>query len=137
MNTRLTRRRLELLWSIKDIFAQATLAWIERSASTMGAALVFYTVFSVAPISIIAIGVIGLVIGADTVRADLLSQMQGLFGDAGASTVFVEPQNSRDRIWGIPKRNQTRGLLRILRSRSLFHGRAQRARGVIAGELAL
>lgn len=46
-----------------------------------------YTVFSVAPVLIIAIGVIGLVIGADTVRADLLAQMQSLFGDAGASAL--------------------------------------------------
>jgi uncharacterized BrkB/YihY/UPF0761 family membrane protein len=86
MSTRVTHRR-RLLWSIKDIFAQAVLAWMEHDASTMGAALAFYTVFSVAPILIIAIGVIGLVIGADTVRADLLPQMRSLFGDAGASAV--------------------------------------------------
>jgi membrane protein len=119
----------------------------------MGAALAFYTVFSVAPILVIAIGVLGVVIGADTVRADLLPQMQSLFGDAGASavqtlllsathmgkswiatiigvvtlligasSVFVELQHSLDRIWGIPKRNQTRGLWRILRSRVLSLG---------------
>jgi len=86
MNIRVTRHRsLEVLWSIKGIFSQAAVAWMEHSGSTMGAALAFYTVFSVAPILIIAIGVIGLVIGADTVRADLLPQMQSLFGDAGAS----------------------------------------------------
>ena len=88
MNTCSTRRRrLEVLRSIKDIFAQAAFAWMEHDASTMGAALAFYTVFSVAPILVIAIGVIGVVIGADTVRADLLPQMQSLFGDAGASAV--------------------------------------------------
>src|ERR1700692_3948321 len=153
MNTCMTHRRLKVIWSIKDIVAQAALAWMEHDASTMGAALAFYTVFSLAPILIIAIGVIGLVIGADTVRADLLPQMQSLFGDAGASsvqtllssathmgksrvatvvgvvtlligasTVFVELQNSLDRIWGIPKRNRTRGLWRILRSRVLSLG---------------
>ena len=88
MNTRVTRRRrFEGLWSIKDIVAQAALAWMEHDASTMGAALAFYTVFSVAPILIIAIGVVGLVIGADSVRAILLPQMQSLFGDAGTSAV--------------------------------------------------
>jgi len=88
MNTRLTGRRIvEVLRSIKDIFAQAAFAWMEHDASTMGAALAFYTVFSVAPILIIAIGIIGFVIGADTVRADLLPQMQSLFGEAGASAV--------------------------------------------------
>jgi membrane protein len=60
---------------------------MEHDASTMGAALAFYTVFSVAPILIIAIGVVGLVIGADSVRAILLPQMQSLFGDAGTSAV--------------------------------------------------
>jgi membrane protein len=154
MNTHVTRRRrLELLWNIKHIVAQAALAWVEHDASTMGAALAFYTVFSVAPILVIAIGVLGIVIGADIVRADLLPQMQSLFGDAGAaavqslllsatymgqsrvatvigvvtlligaSTVFVELQNSLDRIWGIPKRKRTGGLWRIVRSRFLSLG---------------
>jgi membrane protein len=80
-------RSLEFLWKIKKVVAQAALAWVEHDAPTMGAALAFYTVFSVAPILIIAIGVFGVIIGADTVRTDLLLQMQNLFGDAGASAV--------------------------------------------------
>jgi len=80
-------RSLEFLWKIKNVVAQAALAWVEHDAPTMGAALAFYTVFSVAPILIIAIGVFGVIIGADTVRTDLLLQMQNLFGDAGASAV--------------------------------------------------
>jgi membrane protein len=88
MNThRVPRRRLELLWNIKDLIVQAGIAWIEHDASTMGAALAFYTVFSIAPILIIAIGVVGLVIGPETVRADLLPQMQTLFGADGAAAV--------------------------------------------------
>jgi membrane protein len=87
MNTLTTRRRLKFLWNIKDILVQATHAWIEHDASTMGAALAFYTVFSVTPILIIAIGVLGLIIGDDTVSADLSPQMQSLLGDAGASAV--------------------------------------------------
>src|ERR1700735_5367831 len=80
-------KRTDVVRNIASIIAKAGSAWMEHDASTMGAALAFYTVFSVAPILIIAIGVIGLVIGADTVRADLLPQMQSLFGDAGASAV--------------------------------------------------
>jgi membrane protein len=154
MDTRApSRRRRKFVSNIKDIVAQAVRAWIAHDASTMGAALAFYTVFSVAPILIIAIGVIGLAVGADTVRAELLPQMQSLFGDAGAtavqtllssanylgnsrmatavgsvtlligaSSVFVELQNSLDRIWGIPKRNRARGVWRILRTRFLSLG---------------
>jgi len=87
MNIPLPRRGLHFLRSVKAIVVQASLAWVEHDASTMGAALAFYTVFSVAPILIIAIGVLGFVIGADTVRADLIRQMQSLLGDAGASAV--------------------------------------------------
>jgi len=141
------------LRNIKDIVIQASIAWIEHDVSTMGAALAFYTVFSVAPILIIATGILGTVIGADTVRANLLPQMKNLLGDAGAaavqtllssasdlgksrsataigvgtlllgaSTVFVELQNSLDRIWGIPKRYRGRGVFRIVRSRFLSLG---------------
>jgi membrane protein len=87
MNAPVPPRRLDFLRTAKDILVQAALAWIEHDASTMGAALAFYTVFSVAPILIIAIGVVGLVDGDDTVRADLLPQMQNLLGDAGATAV--------------------------------------------------
>jgi len=141
------------LRNIKDIVIQASIAWVEHDVSTMGAALAFYTVFSVAPILIIATGILGMVIGVDTVRANLLPQMINLLGDAGAaavqtllssasdlgksrsataigvgtlllgaSTVFVELQNSLDRIWGIPKRYRGRGVFRIVRSRFLSLG---------------
>jgi membrane protein len=119
----------------------------------MGAALAFYTVFSVAPILIIAIGVASFVVQADVLRADFLVQAQNLLGTTGAnavrelltsadflgnsrfattiglvtllfgaSSVFVELQNSLDRIWEIPKRKRSTGLLRILRARFLSLG---------------
>lgn len=87
MNTRPLGRRFDLLRKVKDIVVQSSLAWIDHDASTMGAALAFYTVFSVAPILIITIGVLGMVIGADTVRANLLPQMESLFGATGASAL--------------------------------------------------
>jgi membrane protein len=138
---------------IGEVFANAAGAWIQHDATTMGASLAFYTVFSVAPILIIAIGVLGLVTDVDSVRADLLPQMQILFGDAGASavqalllstthvgssrvatligvaalimgasSVFVELQNSLDRIWGIPKRSRLGGLWQLVRARFLSVG---------------
>lgn len=84
---RMPRRRLGILFNIKDLIVQAGLAWIEHDASTMGAALAFYTVFSVAPILIIAIGLVGFLIGPETVRAYLLPQMQTLLGADGAVAV--------------------------------------------------
>jgi membrane protein len=147
------RRQFALVRSIAGIFAKAARAWIQHDATTMGASLAFYTVFSVAPILIIAIGVLGLATNADMVRAQLLPQMQILFGDAGASavqtlllsatnmgssrlatligvialiigasSVFVELQNSLDRIWGVPKRSALGGLWHMVRARFLSVG---------------
>lgn len=81
------RRGLTLLSKTKDIIVQALRGWIEHDASTMGAALAFYTVFSVAPILIIAIGVLDSLTDAHTISAYLLPQMQSLLGNAGASAV--------------------------------------------------
>jgi membrane protein len=149
----IVRRQFALVGSIADIFAKAAFAWIQHDATTMGAALAFYTVFSVAPILIIAIGILGLVTNAEIVRAQLLPQMQILFGEAGASavqtlllsatnmgssrlatligvvaliigasSVFVELQNSLDRIWGVPKRSRLGGLWQMVRARFLSVG---------------
>jgi len=87
MRSATSRRRLKTFWNIRKIFAQSARSWMEHDVSTMGAALAFYTVFSVAPTLVIAIDICGLIIGDDTVSAVLLPQMQGLFGDAGASAV--------------------------------------------------
>ena len=149
----MVRGPFALTRSLVDVFAKAALAWIRHDATTMGASLAFYTVFSVAPILIIAIGVLGMVTNADIVRAQLLPQMQILFGEAGASavqtlllgatnmgssrtatligvtalilgasSVFVELQNSLDRIWGVPKRTTLGGLWQLARARFLSVG---------------
>jgi membrane protein len=70
-----------------QLVRQAVAAWSEHNAPSMGAAIAFYTIFSIAPILIIAVGVAGLLLGTDTVRSDLLVQMKSLMGEAGASAV--------------------------------------------------
>jgi membrane protein len=50
----------------------------------MGAALAFYTLFSVAPILIIALSIAGWVFGPHTAETEVLAQLQALTGNAGA-----------------------------------------------------
>ena len=147
------RRKFKFMSSLKDIIATSIAGWVEHDASTRGAALAFYTVFSIAPIISIAIGAVGLVVQGDFLRANLLNQTQALLGDSGvaavkalltsasylgrnrvptfigivtlllgASSVFVELQNSLDRIWELPKRKRMSGIWRILRMRFLSIG---------------
>jgi membrane protein len=64
--------------------AQAT---IEDDVPGMGAALAYYTVFSMAPLLLIVIAVAGLAFGADAARGEIQAQLQGLLGDGGAQLI--------------------------------------------------
>lgn len=62
-------------------------AWIDDRASSMGAALAYYTLFSLAPLLLIAVSVAGLVFGEEAARGELYDQLVGLVGTASARTV--------------------------------------------------
>jgi membrane protein len=70
-----------------SLAAKAVLAWLAHNAASMGAALAFYTLFSIAPILIIALAIAGYVFGPHTAETELLSQLQALTGNAGAAAV--------------------------------------------------
>jgi membrane protein len=53
----------------------------------MGAALAFYSAFSLAPLLIIASAVAGLVFGVGSARSAVVSQFQELIGPIGAEAV--------------------------------------------------
>jgi membrane protein len=74
-------RRLVSL--VKD----AAAAWVEDRAASMGAALSYYSVFSVAPLLLIVIAVAGLVFGREAAQGAIVGQLQGLLGDSGAEIV--------------------------------------------------
>jgi membrane protein len=62
-------------------------SWVDDYAPSMGAALSYYTVFSLAPLLLIVISVAGLVFGEDAVRGELFNQLQGLMGGDAAKAI--------------------------------------------------
>ncbi|HEY0877036.1 MAG TPA: YihY/virulence factor BrkB family protein [Zeimonas sp.] len=62
-------------------------SWIEDYAPSMGAALSYYTLFSLAPLLLIVVSVAGLVFGGEAARGEVFGQLQGLLGDDGAAAV--------------------------------------------------
>lgn len=62
-------------------------AWVDDKASSMGAALAFYSAFALAPLLLILSALAGLVFGAAQARADLLAQVNELIGPIGALAV--------------------------------------------------
>jgi len=76
--------------SLKDWWAlvkSATSAWSDDYAPSMGAALSYYTIFSLAPLLLIVISVAGLVFGTDAVRGEIFGQLRGLMGNEAALAV--------------------------------------------------
>ncbi|MDO8447419.1 MAG: YihY/virulence factor BrkB family protein [Rhodoferax sp.] len=75
---------LKQIW---DLTAKSVEMWVDDYAPSMGAALAYYTLFSMAPLLIIVIAVAGLVFGQDAARGEIVAQIQDLIGQEGAIAV--------------------------------------------------
>ena len=72
---------------IAGLFRDAAVNWVQDHAQSMGAALAFYTIFSIAPLLLIVIAVAGAVFGQEAARGEIFTQLQGLLGAPGALAV--------------------------------------------------
>ncbi len=79
------------IWNfIKDVFDK----FIDDKAPKLGAALSFYTIFSLAPLLIIAISVAGSIFGRKAARGEIVGQIRSLIGDEGARVVQTALKNA-------------------------------------------
>ena len=69
------------------LLKQAISGWKDDRAPSMGAALAYYTAFSLAPLLIIAIAVAGLFFGRDAAQEALMGQLGGLLGETGGAAI--------------------------------------------------
>ena len=72
------------LW---PLIKMSIVSWRQDHASSMGGALAYYTLFSIAPVLIIVIAVAGFFFGAEAARGEIVTQLRGLLGDDGATAV--------------------------------------------------
>ena len=71
----------------RDLAVETGRSWQRDGAPSMGAALAFYTLFSMAPLLLLAISIAGIAIGTDTARDMLMTQLTSLMGEQGAGAV--------------------------------------------------
>jgi membrane protein len=90
--------RLREVWSL---FKEAVTAWSNDYAPSMGAALSYYTLFSIAPLLVIVTAVAGWFFGDEAVQGQLTSQLQGLMGEEGGKAVEGMVAAASDRKDGI------------------------------------
>ena len=119
--------------AVKCLLAESWKRWNNVDAMRMSASLAFYSLMSMAPLLIIAVGVAGVLFGKAAAQHELLAQLTPQVGGQGAkaveaildaagsayskyvstilgflvllfsaSGVFVELQDTLDRVWGIP-----------------------------------
>src|SRR5271157_4291122 len=83
------------------LLKEAGSAWAEDNAPSMGAALAFYTVFSLAPVLIVAITAAGLAFGQKAAEGEFSRQLQGLVGETGARAIQALIQSANRPALGV------------------------------------
>jgi len=66
---------------------EAVSDWIDDRAMSRGAAIAYYTVFSLAPLLLLVIAIAGLVWGEEAARGAIMGQLSGLTGPRGAEAL--------------------------------------------------
>lgn len=66
---------------------QTALEWWRDDALRLGAALAYYTVFSIAPVLVISVALAGFFFGEEAARGHVVEQLRGLMGSEGAFLV--------------------------------------------------
>lgn len=82
---------------------QETVAgYIEDEALSRGAAIAYYTIFSIAPVLVICIAIAGLVFGQEAAQGAMVGQLRGIMGDQAAEAVqamIASAGNKSSGIW--------------------------------------
>jgi len=73
--------RIKVVWAL---LKESSIAWLEDNASSMGAALTFYAILSLAPVLLVATAVAGLGFWQKVAEAEVLRQIQALVGETSA-----------------------------------------------------
>jgi membrane protein len=69
--------------------------WLAANAPTMGAAIAYYTLFSIAPLLMIILGVAGLIFGATAARGELADQINSFVGRGTAEAIQTVLTNTQ------------------------------------------
>ncbi|PMR70694.1 ribonuclease BN [Halomonas heilongjiangensis] len=78
-----------------NVVQDAIRLWLERNAFSYAGSLAFYTLFSLAPTMIIAVTVIGVVLGEEAAQGQIVARLQGTMGAEAAQAIEQAVAQSR------------------------------------------
>jgi membrane protein len=87
--------------AISGLLKAAYSEWNKDNAPRMGAALAYYTIFSLAPLLIIAVAIAGLAFGTEAARGEIARQIQRLVGPDGARAIQEMIQSGHKPVHGV------------------------------------
>ena len=121
-----------------NIFKQAARIWLESNAFANAGSLAFFTLFSIAPVMIVVVSVIGIFYGQEAAEGQIAIQLQDTIGPEAAATVqaavaqsslkeggllatlatvFGQMQNSLNSIWTVVPKPSRNSIMLFLRKR--------------------
>ncbi|MCO7245182.1 YihY/virulence factor BrkB family protein [Halomonas sp. Mc5H-6] len=92
-------KRSACFWG--NVIRDSASLWLKRNAFSYAGSLAFYTLFSLAPTIIIAVTVIGLVLGEEAAQGQIVAQLQGTIGPDAAAVVEEAVAQSRIQEAGV------------------------------------
>jgi membrane protein len=96
-NTAESNIELSFFGKVKKMVFGSVVAWMDQRASSKGAALAFYTLFSMAPVLLITIAIAGAVFGEKAAQGAIFNELRGLVGTSGAEAIQLLLAGAADR----------------------------------------
>jgi membrane protein len=101
----MARKREKVFMTVKNTWIltkAAASSWVDDYAQSMGAALAYYTMLSIAPFLVIVISLAGLIFGVEAARGEIAAQLTGLMGREGAEAVQNLLETASKPAEGVP-----------------------------------
>jgi membrane protein len=96
------------LQGLISLCEKAVYKWLDDRAATMGAAIAYYTVFSLAPMLVLVIAVAGLAFGRQAAEGALFGELADLIGPESAVALQAMLRSASDTRSGIFDRGRDR-----------------------------
>jgi membrane protein len=87
--------------ALSAVLMRSVRAWIDHRAGSKGAALAFYTLFSMTPILVLAIAAAGHFFGSGAAQDEVIAQVRGLVGRNGAQAIQALLSDAGDPATGL------------------------------------
>ena len=92
---------MKFLKSCAHLFKSSATEWSNDKAARLGAALSYYTIFSLAPLLLLVVAVAGLALGREAAQGKIVEQLSGLIGHEAGATIESIVSKSNQKGGGI------------------------------------